>query len=161
MLFTFQPITCVFRTTPLVSKKCHLLVAIALLPFAPFANDLLQLKYGVTWSSSQFMETIGNIDRYLPDLQGCRHSLACVVQYTLHFLCHAHIQLSDPHLEGLGKYLGEFCLFELELKQSVLNLRRFSLRDTKRSHKRGLESWLAVGLLMTLRSHILSWYLIS
>lgn len=49
-------------------KKDHLLVvAIALLPLASSANDLLQLRHSVTWSSSQLLETTGNTDRYLLD----------------------------------------------------------------------------------------------
>lgn len=125
--------SCVFRIIFLMSKKCFLPgIALALLPFV----FLLQLKHGVTWSSSQLLETTGSTDRYLldsPRLQTFPRA---------HQLAHTALPVSCPRPavrpspRGLGEYLGVFCWFGLKVKQSVLDLRKLTLRNIKRSHEK-------------------------
>lgn len=93
-------------------------------------------------------------DRYLLDSWCCRHSSTCgLVHAALPGWC--PVQLSGSHPEGAGRYLGEFRWFGLKVKQSVLDLRKCRLRNPSRAHKRGLETWPRVGLLMRLESFLI------
>lgn len=120
---------------------CHL----SLLPIIYYSWNL------VPWSSSQCLKTTGSRQvpawfLMLPTFLDTWHG-----KYTLHFLgdapssCQALTQRAQ----------GEFYWFGLKVKQSVLDLRKLSLRNPSRAHKRGLETWPSVGLLMRLESYLI------
>lgn len=89
-----------------LSSVCYLLVPEMSLTFAYLANDLMQLRLGVAGLSPQFQETMGGIDRYLPDSLKPQTLLRGIysMQHTTCFLSRAHIQLSglEPDRLALG-----------------------------------------------------------